>query len=189
MSVKAATLITALLLLPTARLPAAVADSSPNGFTVKLTVTIEAPPDDVYRKFVHNVGDWWEGSHTFSGNPHNMSIDDKPGGCWCEKLSSPGGVRLGAERYGVQHMRVIYSFPGQRLVLSGGLGPLQTMALTGTMTIAFTKADGGTKLDVIYAVAGYAPDGVNALAQPVDGVLTTQITRLKNYAEHGDPAK
>jgi len=177
------------LLAGAAQASAAVADSSANGFTVKVTLNIQAPPDDVYRKFVHNIGDWWEGAHTFSGSSHNLSFDDKPGGCFCEKLSSPGGVHLGVDRYGVQHMRVIYSFPGQRMVLSGALGPLQTMALTGTMTIAFSAADGGTKIDVTYAVAGYAPDGVNKLSGPVDGVITTQFTRLKNFAEHGDPAK
>ena len=184
----AAIVTVCVLLLMPGPVPAAVADSSANGFTVRFTLNIMAPPDDVYRKFVHNIGDWWESSHTFSGNAHNLSIDDKPGGCWCEKLSSPGGMHL-VERYGAQHMRVIYAFPGQRLVLSGGLGPLETMAVTGTMTIAFSAADQGTKVDVTYALAGYAPGGMNTLAAPVDGVITTQFTRLKNYVEHGDPAK
>ena len=161
------------------RAPAAVADSSANGFTVKLTLSVQASPDDLYRRLVRNVGDWWEGAHTFSGKPRNLSIDDKPGGCFCEKLDSGGGVR---------HMQVLYADPGKRLVLSGALGPLQTMAATGTMTIELTHADGGTKLDVTYAVAGYFPAGMNTFAAPVDRVLTTQFTRLKNYAEHGDPA-
>jgi len=29
---------------------------------------------------------------------------------------------------------------------------------------------------------------LNSYAAPVDGVLTQQFTRLKNYVEHGDPA-
>ena len=63
------------------------------------------------------------------------------------------------------------------------------MAVTGAMTIELAAANGGTKVDVTYAVAGYLAAGMNTLAAPVDGVLTTQFTRLKNYAEHGDPAK
>ena len=39
-----------------------------------------------------------------------------------------------------------------------------------------------------YTVVGYLPTGMNTLATPVDGVLKQQFTRLKNYAEHGDPA-
>jgi uncharacterized protein YndB with AHSA1/START domain len=167
-------------LLAPLRLPAAVADSSANGFTVKLTFHVQASPDDVYRKFVRNIGDWWEASHTFSGNPHNLSIDDKPGGCFCEKLADGGGAR---------HMQVLYADPGKRLVLSGALGPLQTMAATGSMTIELTPVNGGTKLDVTYAMAGYLPVGMNTFAPIVDGVLTAQFTRLKNFVEHGTPSQ
>jgi uncharacterized protein YndB with AHSA1/START domain len=172
-------MVCAALLVP-GRAPAAVADSSASGFTAKLTLNIQAPPDDVYRKLVGNIGDWWEASHTFSGNPHNLMIDDKPGGCFCEKLASGGGVR---------HMQVLYADPGKRLVLSGAPGPMQTMAVAGSMTIELAASNGGTKLDVTYAVAGYLPAGMNTFAPIVDSVVTTQFTRLKNYAEHGDPAK
>ncbi len=169
-----------LSLLVPGRAPAAVADSSANGFTAELTLNIQAPSDEVYRKLVRNIGDWWDASHTFSANPHNLTIDDKPGGCFCEKLASGGGVR---------HMQVLYADPGKRLVLSGALGPMQTMAATGSMTIELTPSNGGTKLDVTYAVAGYLPAGMNTLAPIVDSVVAAQFTRLKNYAEHGDPAK
>jgi hypothetical protein len=167
-------------LLAPGRVPGAVADFAPGGFTVKLALNVTAAPDDVYRKLVRNIGDWWEAGHTFSGNPHNLSIEDKPGGCFCEKLASGGGVR---------HMQVIYADPGKRLILSGGLGPLQTLAVTGTMTIEISPLNGGAKLGVTYAVAGYPPASMNTLAPIVDGVLTSQFNRLKNYAEHGDPAK
>jgi hypothetical protein len=45
----------------------------------------------------------------------------------------------------------------------------------------------GTKLDVTYAIGGYLDGGLNQLAAAVDGVLTQQLTRLKNYVERGDP--
>lgn len=158
---------------------AAVADSSSNGFTVKIAVTIQAAPDDVYRRLVHNVGDWWSSAHTFSGDAHNLSIDDKAMGCFCEKLPNGGSVR---------HLDVVHAAPGKTLVLSGGLGPLQSIAATGSMSFQLAAAPGGTKLEFTYAVLGYVPAGMNTWAGPVDTVLVEQISRLKNYLEKGNAA-
>lgn len=157
---------------------AEVVDSSSNGFTVKTTLAIQATPADVYRRLVHNVGDWWDSEHTYSGNSHNLSIDEKPMGCFCEKLANRGGVR---------HMEVVRFDPGKTLVMTGGLGPLQSMAASANMTIQLSPAAGATKLEMTFAVTGYAPGGMNTLAAPVDSVLQQQFTRLKNYVEHGDP--
>ena len=158
---------------------AAVTDASANGFTVKVTLRVQAPPDDVYRRIIRNVGDWWNPSHTFSGSSRNLSIEERAMGCFCEKLPNHGAVR---------HMEVLYFAPGERLKLSGALGPLQSMAAAGTMDIQLSASEGATKLDVTYAVTGYLPAGMNTWAAPVDSVITEQFTRLKNYAERGDPA-
>ena len=114
----------------------------------------------------------------FSGSAKNLSIEEKPGGCLCEKL--PNG--------GARHMEVMYIAPGKRLVLSGGLGPLQAIGATGAMSIDLAPAEGGTKLQVTYAVTGYLAAGMNTWAAPVDSVLAEQFTRLKNLVEQGDPA-
>jgi hypothetical protein len=84
-------------------------------------------------------------------------------------------------------MEVIFVAPGKTLRLTGGLGPLQAFAATGTMTFSLSPAGDGTKLDVNYAVGGYLPQGMNTLAAPVNAVLTDQISRLKNYIESGSP--
>ena len=172
--------VTLLLLTCLAVVPAnaEVADSSANGFTSKVSVTVQGTPDEVYRK-VLQVGDWWDSAHTFSGSSHNLSIDDKPMGCFCEKLGKTGGVR---------HMEVVFVAPGQAIVMTGGLGPLQSMGVAGSMRIQLSKAEGGTKVDVSYTVGGYAPGGLNQIAAPVDAVLTQQFARLKNLADRGDPA-
>lgn len=155
-----------------------VLDSAANGFTVKVTVNIQASPDDVYRRLI-GIGDWWDPAHTFSGDAHNLTIDAKPMGCFCEKLPNQGGVR---------HMEVGYAAPGKLLVLSGPLGPLQFIAATGSMKIQLSPAGAGTKLEVTYTVVGYQPAGMTSWAAPVDSVLTGQFTRLKNYIERGSPA-
>ena len=156
-----------------------VADSSTNGFTVKTSFVIQASPEQVYRKLVRNVVDWWNPEHTFSGDAHNLTIEEKPMGCFCEKLPNQGTVR---------HMELIYFAPGKALVFSGSLGPLHSLAATGSMAIQFSPAEGGTKLGVAYAVAGYVPGGMNTWAAPVDSVITEQFTRLKNYIERGSAA-
>jgi uncharacterized protein YndB with AHSA1/START domain len=153
-----------------------VVDSSTTGFTVKVTLTIAASPEVVYRKIVKNIGDWWDPEHTYTGNSHNLSIEEKPLGCFCEKLPNQGGVR---------HMEVVRFAPGKVLVMTGGLGPLQSLAATGSMTIKLSPAAGGTDLDVTYAVTGYLPKGMNTWAAPVSTGLTEQFTRLKNYVEQG----
>jgi uncharacterized protein YndB with AHSA1/START domain len=156
---------------------AEVADSGANGFTIKITTSIHASPADVYKKLVH-IGDWWNSQHTYSGDAHNLSIEERPGGCFCEKL--PNG--------GVRHMEVLYFAPGKTLRLSGGLGPLQGIGAGGALTFNLSPETDGAKLEVTYAVNGYLPQGMNTFAAPVDNVLGEQITRLKNYIETGNPA-
>jgi len=168
-----------ILALGSARAPAEVVDSSGSGFTVRSTVLIQAAPEAVYLKLIRDVGQWWDAAHTYSGDAHNLTIEEKPMGCFCEKLPNQGGVR---------HMEVVRLAPGRTLVMSGALGPLQSMAVAANLTIQISPAQNGSSLEATYAVTGYAPAGLNALAATVDGVLNQQFTRLKNYIEHGDPA-
>jgi hypothetical protein len=159
-------------------LAAEVVDSSSAGFTVKETIAIQAAPQEVYRR-IFRVGEWWSAPHTFSGDARNLSIEEKAGGCFCEKLPNGGGVK---------HMEVVNLAPGKAIVMHGALGPLQSLAATGSVRIDLSAADGGTKLEVTYAVAGYVAGGLNAWAPTVDSVVKEQFTRLKSYVEHGDPA-
>jgi len=152
---------------------AEVADSSANGFTVKVTSQLQAAPADVYARII-KVGEWWDSSHTYSQDAHNLSIEERAGGCFCEKLPNGGGV---------QHMEVVLLIPGKLLRLRGGLGPLQGMATAGSMTFTLTPATGGTKLDLTYAVVGYSAQGLTSIAPAVDHVLSDQIARLKTYVE------
>jgi hypothetical protein len=178
MKVNAAIVVFVLALSPSLASPEVV-DSSANGFNLKTTLMINVAPDEVYRLLVHNIGDWWDSGHTYSGDSHNLTIEDKPMGCFCEKLPNRGSVR---------HMEVVFLAPGKTLGLTGALGPLQTIAAAGNMRIELSAAPGGTKLDLTYAVIGYTPKGMNTWAAPVDSVLSAQFVRLKAYAEGGDKA-
>jgi hypothetical protein len=147
-----------------------VVDAAPGGFTVKIVARVAAPAAQAYRAAVERIGSWWGSDHTFSGNAANLSIDATPGGCWCEKLANGGGVR---------HLTVVYADPGKLIRFSGGLGPLQDMAVNGAMQWTFKEAAGQTTIEVTYKVGGYAPGGLEPLSKAVDGVLASQVLRLK----------
>ena len=157
-------------------LAADVVDSSAAGFTVKNTITIQASPQDVYAK-IFKIGEWWSSVHTFSQDAHNLTLDEKVGGCFCEKLPDGGGVK---------HLEVVNLTPAKTIVLRGMLGPMQSMAATGSMQMQLSPAEGGTKLEISYAAAGYLPQGMNTWAAPVDTVLKMQMARLKNFVEKGN---
>jgi uncharacterized protein YndB with AHSA1/START domain len=150
-----------------------VVDAGATGFTVKIMRHVDAPPPKVFATAVA-VGTWWAADHTYSGVAANLTIDPKPGGCWCEQLVSGGGVK---------HMEVVFVDPGKLLRFRGGLGPLQSMAATGALTWEFKAAGDGTDLTWTYAVTGYLPGGFEPLAPAVDGVLTSQLVNLKAVAE------
>ncbi len=84
-------------------------------------------------------------------------------------------------------MQVVNVMPGKLLVMTGGLGPLQSMAATGSMTWKLSPDSGGTRLEITYAVTGYFPGGSAGLTPAVDSVLNQQFARFKNYVETGNP--
>jgi hypothetical protein len=80
-------------------------------------------------------------------------------------------------------MTVVYAAPGQALRLVGAMGPLQALAASGSMTWQLTPDETGTRVELVYAVGGYKPGGLGAMAPLVDKVLAGQLERLKSYIE------
>ena len=152
---------------------------SATGFLVRHTATVGAPPVRVYDALVRQVGSWWSSGHTFSGDAGNLSIDARPGGCFCEKLTNGGGL---------EHMRVIYAAPGEMLRMSGALGPLQASGVAGSLTWSLAATPGGTTVELSYSVGGFLPGGFEKIAPAVSGVLEEQLRRLKLFVETGTPA-
>jgi hypothetical protein len=144
---------------------AKVIQMGPNGFVVSHEVVVKLAPQEAYDSFL-KIGTWWDKSHTFSGDPKNITIDAKPGGCWCEALADGGFVK---------HMEVGQAAPGKRLVFHGGLGPLHFMGATGALSVTFKKEAAGTAIVLTYNVTGYDPGNFEKLAPAVDGVLGEQL--------------
>ena len=168
-----------ILALSVASLYGEVTDSAANGFTIQQSWTVQATPEAVYAWFMDHVRDWWSPAHTFSRDAHNLSIQARPGGCWCEKLPKSGGF--------VRHLELVYLEPSRLVRFAGGLGPLQAMAVNGAMTIRFDAAEGATKVQLTYTVGGYMDKGLNTLAPVVDMVLKEQFGRFKSFVETGSP--
>jgi hypothetical protein len=84
-------------------------------------------------------------------------------------------------------MTVVYAAAGKTLRLRGALGPLQAMAIDGSLTLAIVPAGTGSDLTLTYAVGGYSKDGFEPLSKAVDSVLGSQIARLKRLVETGSP--
>ena len=67
---------------------------------------------------------------------------------------------------------------------------MQGMAVSGVLTWSFAAAaNGTTQVTLTYAVGGYQPGGLQAMAQAADGMLGEQIARYKNYVETGRPTR
>lgn len=154
---------------------AEVLDAGPGGFTISHRTEISASRIAVYNAAVNEIGDWWSDDHTLSGNAGNLYIDAQTQGCFCEKLG---------EGAGVVHLIVTFVNPGLILRLSGGLGPLGLMGVSGNMTWEFEDSENGTIVILNYAVGGYLARGLDSMAEVVDGVLVEQMTNLKAFAEN-----
>ncbi|MBI2993618.1 MAG: SRPBCC domain-containing protein [Gammaproteobacteria bacterium] len=154
-------------------LHAEVIDVQPSGFVSKNEALISASPEDVYRALLR-VGQWWDPEHTYSGDPGEMRIDARPGGCFCERIPGKGAI---------EHMRVAYVSKNSTLRLFGALGPLQELGVAGSLTWSLKAEGGGTKFVQTYNVGGYRQGGFADLAPLVDQVLNTQLQRLKGYIE------
>jgi len=174
---KSVCLAALMIVLPMPAL-ASVANSSPQEFTIKHTLQVRGTASAAYQAFTAQIGSWWDPDHSYSGKASNLSLDARATGCLCEKLASNGSVT---------HMTVIFADPGKLLRMNGGLGPLQSMAVTAVMTVTFTTLSEGTRVEITYAVGGQPSHGLDKLAPAVDQVLGGQWERFTRFVETGKP--
>ena len=154
-----------------------VISAGPGGFEVRHSVVVDAPRAAVWQAAI-DVGHWWHSDHTISGDATRMSIDARPLGCFCENLG---------EGDGVVHLIVTSVDTSVMLRLTGGLGPLGVMGVTGNLMWEFADEGDGTRVTFTYAVGGYRQGGLGAFAQPVNGVISEALERLRIHAQGGDP--
>ena len=142
---------------------------SADAFTLSYERPVTASADAVLEA-IGRPAAWWSDAHTWSGSASNISVDLRPGGCWCEAL--PGG--------GVKHGEAVLVWPEQRMVrFEAPFGPLQSMGADAVLTMSWADAEGGGRvLKWTFAVSG---PGAGAMADPVDGVMAEQFGRLVDH--------
>ena len=161
-------LAAALLVVPLKAF-AEVAAAGEGGFVSHNEVLVDSTPQVAWEALLRPA-DWWNGEHTYSGDSNNLSIELKSGGCFCEEVPATGGE--------IEHMRVIYVGPPSTLRLTGGLGPLQSEAVTGVLTVTLAPEGEATRITWDYVVGGYMRMPMAELAPLVDQVVGEQLLRL-----------
>jgi hypothetical protein len=169
-------LLVTLLLFPMTA-AAEVKEAAPDHITLAFSATVKAEPMVAYRALAQ-VGQWWDGEHSYSGDAKHMTLELAAGGCFCERWS--GGS--------VEHGRVVLAYAGQVLRLDAPLGPLQELGAKATMTYKFeAAAGGGTTVTVGYTVIGVPSQKLDALAPAIDRVLGESVARLASFVNTAAP--
>jgi hypothetical protein len=168
--------IVAFALLLAVPATAEVHETSSSGFVIQLGVDVSASSKQSWDALVA-PRKWWNAEHSYSRDAANLSLDPRAGGCFCEILPSKISPNA-APRGSAEHMRVIYVEEPRALRMVGALGPLQSGAGTGTLTVILKPEGNGTRILWEYVYGGYVRGDVPAMAKAVDGVLAEQILSL-----------
>lgn len=158
---------------------AEVKASSENGFNVIHIASVKATPEEIWKRLLAPK-DWWNKAHSWSGSSAGFYIDAQANGCFCELFQEKGADGKLKTTGSVEHMRVIFAQPGKVLRMQGALGPLQSEAVIGTLTVAMEPAKDGasTKVSFSYVVGGYMRYKVAEIAPAVDKVLAEQFRNM-----------
>ena len=154
---------------------AEVISADAHGFDIVHSINLVIPQDRAYAA-MGQIDHWWSKDHTYSGDASRLSLSLRPGGCFCERLDGGGGI---------EHLRVAYVQPGERVVLTGSLGPLLYEATSGVMDLKVERIAGGSKIIMSYRASGFAKGGADKMAPIVDKVLGEQMKRLRIFAAGG----
>jgi hypothetical protein len=165
---------------------AEVKTTSDSGFNVVHITSVAATPEEIWKRLLAPK-DWWNKAHSWSGSSAGFYIDAQANGCFCELFQEKGADGKLKTVGSVEHMRVIFAQPGKVLRMQGALGPLQSEAVIGTLTVAMEPAKDGktTKVSFSYVVGGYMRYKVADIAPAVDKVLGEQF---KNMVQPFTPA-
>ena len=169
MRIAIAALLALLSCLP---VQAEVVRSSPDGMLVRHEVAVAAAPAQVYRA-LGRLGSWWNPEHTWSGRAQNLDLEMVAGGCLCERWKDGSA----------EHGRVVMAKRDELLRLHAALGPLQEMAVAGSLTFALAPAAEGTTVTMSYRVSGDASHALDKLAPVVDTVVGDQLRRLQAHVD------
>lgn len=157
---------------------AKVRTQTENGFAIIFLDDVKAEPEAIWQSLIMpNI--WWSQDHSWSGNSENFYLEPNVNGCFCELLTIKDEDGNKDETGAVEHMRIIHINKNKVLRMTGALGPLQSEAVNGTLTIALqSNGDGTTKVSFSYIVGGYMRYKVEEISSAVDNVIGEQFNNL-----------
>lgn len=156
---------------------AEITASSDAGLVIRLIQEVPASPQESWKALIIPA-DWWSSEHTYSGDAKNLYLDAQATGCFCEKLPRPKDAPEDQRIGSVEHMHVVYAEPNRVLRMTGGLGPLQSEAVKGTLTMTLKPMEKGTRILWEYVVGGYMRYKPEQIGPAVDKVMAEQLRRL-----------
>ena len=156
---------------------AEVTNSAANGFTVEHQTLVAGDSEAVWKAMIA-PSQYWSPDHSWTGKSENFYLVPQAGGCFCELIRGQTSDNIKSSDGSVQHMRVIYAHNNKMLRLSGALGPLQSEAVTGTLTMQLLPQGASTMVRFTYKVGGYMEFPVEQIAPAVDSVIGEQLMRL-----------
>lgn len=165
------------LLAATPLAQAKVLDSSAAGFTVENSVIVPVDPKTAWAAFVDHVDAWWPKDHSWFGKAGKFTIEPRAGGCFCETAGDKQAL----------HMLVTFVDPAVLMRMSGGLGPLAGMGLTGTLDWKFEQVKEGTKITMHYVAGGYTTTDLKKFVAIVDQVNAIQLGGLGSMLNKKQP--
>lgn len=174
----------ALLALPA---HAEVVESTSGGFVTRDAAVVKASPKETWLALIA-PRNWWNSDHTWSGDAVNLTLAPKAGGCFCERIPEVADPERITLEGSVEHMRVIQAYPERALRMQGALGPLQSEAVIGILTIAISEVEGGSRIVWEYVVGGHMRYEIPPIAKAVDGVMSQQLAGLANLLGRVDLA-
>jgi hypothetical protein len=179
-SMKILTQVTAIALaLAGAPASADVKPANSTSFLSTHKAEVAATPAELWKRLIVPK-DWWNPDHSWSGTVSGFYIDAQAGGCFCELFQIKDNKGKLQTAGSVEHMRVIYADPGKVLRMQGALGPLQSEAVLGTLTVAIQALpdNKGSKISFNYMVGGHTRFPADKIADAVDRMLAGQFARL-----------
>ncbi len=159
---------------------AEVTAASAGAFVIETEAEVAASPEQTWRA-VGRLPRWWNGSHTYSGDASNLSLDVRAGGCWCERWRGGQSVEHGRVVLVMEHEEV------RTLRIFANLGPLQSMATNGVLTYTVEPRPNGAKITMTYRVSGDPGLNLDQVAPLVDQVMMEQFGRLARFSALGSP--
>lgn len=156
---------------------ATVVAQNANGFVSRVVIETKASPRAAWLKLI-SPADWWDSKHTWTGSAANLNLTPQTSGCFCETIPPVNDAKQIGLQGSAEHMRVIQAVPDKVLRMRGALGPLQSEAVNGVLTISILPTETGSQITAEYVVGGYMRFETAKISGAVDAVISNQIYRL-----------